>query len=188
MNEPQMPVARKEGLVIQEMPAEILVYDLETNKAHCLNETAAAVWKFCDGKNSVADISGLLTKTRGTPVQEDMIWLAVDQLSERNLLENYSAAANFSRQNRREVIKKIGLAAVIALPIVTSLAAPTAASAGSTCATTACTCTLAAVCTAVSCACQSGVGGASGNCPANCTGGCACTVAANAISCSSNCT
>ena len=46
----QRPVARQEGLVIQEMPDEVLVFDLKTNKAHCLNETAAFVWKACDGK------------------------------------------------------------------------------------------------------------------------------------------
>lgn len=42
-NSQQRPLARSEGLVIQEMPDEVLVYDLETNKAHCLNETAAFV-------------------------------------------------------------------------------------------------------------------------------------------------
>jgi len=56
-NSQQRPVARKEGLVIQEMPDEVLVFDTETNKAHCLNETAAFVWKSCNGTNSVADIT-----------------------------------------------------------------------------------------------------------------------------------
>ncbi len=53
MKHSQVPIARKEGLVIQEMPEEVLVYDLDTNKAHCLNQTAAFVWKSCDGKNSI---------------------------------------------------------------------------------------------------------------------------------------
>ena len=57
MNHSQVPVARKENLVIQEMPEEVLVYDMDTNKAHCLNRTAAFVWKSCDGKNSVAPIT-----------------------------------------------------------------------------------------------------------------------------------
>ncbi len=57
MNSSQVPVARKEGLVIQEMPDEVLVYDLDTNKAHCLNQTAAFVCKSCNGRNSVADIN-----------------------------------------------------------------------------------------------------------------------------------
>jgi len=126
MNNSQKPTARKDGLVIQEMPDEILVFDLETNKAHCLNETAAFVWKACDGKNSVADITKLFGNQSGTPVQEDLVWLAIDQLNENNLLEA-ELKADFNGQSRREVIKKIGLAAVIALPIDSSLVAPTAA-------------------------------------------------------------
>jgi hypothetical protein len=31
------PLARKEGLVIQELPDEVLVYDLDRDRAHCLN-------------------------------------------------------------------------------------------------------------------------------------------------------
>ncbi|HLM60634.1 MAG TPA: PqqD family protein [Pyrinomonadaceae bacterium] len=119
------PVARKEGLVIQEMPDEVLVFDLETNKAHCLNETAAFVWNACDGKKSVADITTLFGNRSGKPVDENLVWLAIDQLSESNLLEE-ELKANFNGQSRRDVIKKIGLAAVIALPIVSSLVAPTA--------------------------------------------------------------
>ena len=46
------PLARKEGLVIQELPVEVLVYDLDRDKAHCLNETAAMVWRKCNGCSS----------------------------------------------------------------------------------------------------------------------------------------
>lgn len=125
-NSQQRPVARKEGLVIQEMPDEVLVFDLETNKAHCLNETAAFVWKACDGVNSVADITRAFGSQSGTPVEESLVWLAIDQLNESNLLAE-QVKADFKGQSRREVIKKIGLAAVIALPIVSSLVAPSAA-------------------------------------------------------------
>lgn len=125
MNDSQLPIARNEGLVIQEMPDEILVYDLETNKAHCLNETAAFVWKACDGRNSIADITKLFGEQSKAIVQEDLIWLAIEQLSENNLLEK-ELKANFDGHSRRDIIKKIGLAAVIALPIVSSLVAPTA--------------------------------------------------------------
>ncbi len=126
MNNSQRPIARKDGLVIQEMPDEVLVFDMETNKAHCLNETAAFVWKACDGKNSVTEISKLFGNQSGKPIDENLVWLAIDQLNENNLLEE-KIQANFNGQSRREVIKKIGLAAVIALPIVSSLVAPTAA-------------------------------------------------------------
>lgn len=137
MNNSQTPIARKEGLVIQEMPDEALVYDMANNKAHCLNKTAAFVWKKCDGKNSVADIKNLLAAETNNPVQEDFIWLAIDQLNDKNLLEE-KMSAPFAGESRRNVIKKIGLAAVIALPVVTSLVAPAPAHAGSSCVGPAC--------------------------------------------------
>jgi len=130
MNNSPRPIARKVGLVIQEMPNEILVFDIETNKAHCLNETAAIVWRACDGKNSVKDITKLFGNQSGGPVQEDLIWLAIDQLNKNNLLAE-ELRADFNTQSRREAIKKIGMAAIVALPIITSLVAPPAAAANS---------------------------------------------------------
>lgn len=126
MNNSQNPIARKAKLVVQEMPDEVLVYDLETNKAHCLNQTAAFVWKQCDGENTVADIVKQFEKHSGNKVEEDFVWLAIDQLNEKNLL-NSELPKKFEGQSRRSVLKKIGLAAVIALPLVASLSAPTAA-------------------------------------------------------------
>ncbi len=172
MNNSQKPTARKDGLVIQEMPDEILVFDLETNKAHCLNETAAFVWKACDGKNSVADITKLFGNQSGTPVQEDLVWLAIDQLNENNLLEA-ELKADFNGQSRREVIKKIGLAAVIALPIISSLVAPTAALAVTCSGTQGSTCVLGGgtsiCCNGVCCqpASTAGCTGSGGSCPGN---------------------
>ena len=51
------PHARSEGLVITDLDDEILIYDKERDKAHCLNQTAALVWKYSDGKRSVAEIA-----------------------------------------------------------------------------------------------------------------------------------
>lgn len=132
MGNSQNPTARKNGLVVQEMPEEVLVYDLNTNKAHCLNQTAAFVWKSCNGKNSVADIKFLLEKKFGSPVSEDFIWLAIDQLNKDSLLQE-KVASRFEGVSRRDVIKKIGLASMVALPVVASLAVPNSALASSTC-------------------------------------------------------
>lgn len=129
----QNPIARHAGLVIQEMPDEVLVYDMDSNKAHCLNETAAFVWKSCDGKNSVTDIVREFEKNAGGRVSEDFVWLAIDQLNENGLLEA-SAEAHFAGQSRRDVLKKIGLASIIALPVIASLVAPKSAMAASSCA------------------------------------------------------
>ena len=120
------PSARQAELVIQELEDEVLIYDTKANKAHCLNRTASAIWKYCDGKNTVSDINRLMEIRTGVKIDENLIWLAIDQLNERELLEN-DLAAKFTGKNRREILKKIGLAAVISLPIVATLTAPTAA-------------------------------------------------------------
>ena len=132
MNNPQYPVARKTGLVVQEVPDEVLVYDLDTNKAHCLNKTAAAVWRFCDGKTSVPEIAQFLSSETGATVDDDLVWLAIDQLNESSLLEA-QVEPKFAGQSRREAIRKIGIASMIALPIVASLVAPKSAMASASC-------------------------------------------------------
>lgn len=142
MNNSQRPIARKSGLVVQEVPDEVLVYDLESNKAHCLNQSAAIIWKSCDGTNSVSEIAKLVENQAGGRVTEDFVWLAIDQLSETNLLEK-QIPSTFAGTSRREVIKRIGLASVIAIPVIASLVAPQSALAAASCA-----CTMPSNCTA----------------------------------------
>lgn len=133
MNNSQCPIARKSGLVVQDVPDEVLVYDLESNKAHCLNQSAAMIWRSCDGNNSVSEIAKLVEAQAGGKVTEDFVWLAIDQLSENNLLEK-EIASTFAGQSRREVIKKIGLASMVAIPVIASLVAPQSALAAQSCA------------------------------------------------------
>lgn len=123
MSNSQVPVARKQGLVVQEMPEEVLIYDLDANKAHCLNQTAAFVWKSCDGRNSVETIAELLEKEFSQKVNEDLVWLAIDQLSKERLLER-EVRTDLSGMTRREVIKRIGFTAAVALPVVAMLSFP----------------------------------------------------------------
>ncbi|CAN5352018.1 hypothetical protein BH20ACI2_BH20ACI2_20860 [soil metagenome] len=123
MNNPNNPMARQKGLVVQEMPDEVLVYDLDSNKAHCLNQSAALVWKSCDGNNSVIDIVREFETNGGGKASEDLVWLAIDQLNEKGLLEG-EMKPRFQGQSRRQVIKTIGLASMVALPVIASLVAP----------------------------------------------------------------
>ena len=132
MNNPNNPLARQKGLVVQEMPDEVLVYDLDSNKAHCLNQTSALVWKSCDGNNSVLDIVRQFESNSGGKVSEDLVWLAIDQLNENGLLEG-QMPARFQGQTRRQVIKTIGLASMVALPVVASLVTPQNAYGALTC-------------------------------------------------------
>ena len=135
MNNPQNPVARNTGLVIQEVPDEVLVYDMETNKAHCLNKTAALVWKSCDGTRNVSQIAEFVGAQAGERVADDLVWLAIDQLGANDLLEK-PVKADFKGISRRDVIKRIGLTSMVALPVIASLVAPPTALAVGSCACT----------------------------------------------------
>lgn len=126
------PIARRKDLVIQEMPDEVLVYDIVTSKAHCLNPSAAFIWKSCDGKSSILEIAEQFEKSGNGKVTEDFVWLAIDQLSENSLLEN-EVAPRFEGQSRRQVIKKIGLGTMAAVPVIASLIAPQNALATASC-------------------------------------------------------
>jgi len=141
-----IPEARRVGLVVQELSGEVLVYDRERNKAHCLNSTAARVWGYCDGKTSVAQIARAIEGEINAPVDEDVIWLGVEQLSKTHLLqEGAKIPEHKSGLSRREVMRRIGLAAAVALPVVTSIIAPSAAQAAN-CLPSGSACTASAQC------------------------------------------
>jgi len=126
-----LPVARKKSLIIKELPTETLVYDLETDKAHCLNETATRVWKNCDGRQTVAQLRELTEKETNSPVPEEMVWLALDQLEQFKLLETpVNQPPHLSSMSRRQMIRLVGTAA-IAVPVITSIVAPRPAQAQS---------------------------------------------------------
>lgn len=124
------PRARQDELVIQELADEVLVYDLERNKAHCLGHTAAMVWKHCDGQKTIAELAQVTGGELQTPVAEDVVWLALEQLGRARLLQERvarPAAASGSGLTRRQLMGRVG--AVAAAAVVTSIIAPTPAEA-----------------------------------------------------------
>jgi hypothetical protein len=136
------PKSRKENLVIQELEDEVLVYDLVKNKALCLNQTSALVWQASDGSRTIADITDFVGKQLKSQVSEDLVWLAIDQLSKDNLIENKEdfKENKFAGLSRREAVRKLGMASLVALPVIASLTAPVAAQTG-TCNNVSCNCT-----------------------------------------------
>jgi coenzyme PQQ synthesis protein D (PqqD) len=125
------PKARSRQLVTHQVSDETLVYDLNSNKAHCLNHTAAFVWSVCDGDNTVAAIAGLAQDKFGAPINEEFIELALDQLNESELLEDTFRVS--PKLPRRQWIKRVGLTSVVALPVIASLVAPQNALAAQSC-------------------------------------------------------
>ena len=121
------PKARKRRLIIQEMADETLVYDEDNHQAHCLNKAAAFVWKHCDGRTSVAQITRLMEKQVKASVTEQVVWHALGQLERSRLLEGpVTRPTQGALMSRRALVRQIGIAAAITVPLVTSIVAPTA--------------------------------------------------------------
>lgn len=129
------PSARRDHLVVQELKDEVVLYDLETDQASCLNETAALVWKYADGKTSVDSIAAQMAQDLETPVDAQVVWFALDQLGKKNLLQTPVAMPmEYTRMSRRDFVLKAGaLGAIVAMPVIISLAAPKPAMAATGC-------------------------------------------------------
>ena len=135
MANPVYPRARSRDLVVQEMTDETLIYDLIANEAHCLNKTAAFVWSRCSGIASVSDIAKSIEVRFGHPVDLDFVRLAISQLNDRRLLSE-GGLNGAALTSRREAIRKIGQASVIAIPMIASIVAPPNALGSISCACT----------------------------------------------------
>ena len=126
-NEQTLPQARTIDIVTRELSDEVLVYDMKHHKAHCLNQAAALIWKRCDGQQSVPELARRLQQETNTPVDEAIVWLAVEQLGKARLLEErVSPPTGTPRLSRRDAMRRLGLGAALAVPVVMSVLAPVA--------------------------------------------------------------
>ena len=136
-----LPHAREDDLVVRELEEETLVYDLERDRAHCLNRTAALVWRRCDGRTSLEEMAAILEKELNVPAPEEAVLLALQRLERAHLLrEGVRLLALERGYTRRQLLMKMGMvgAAAVLAPTVLSLVAPRAAHALSCTASNAC--------------------------------------------------
>src|SRR5262245_45398166 len=90
------------------------------------------VWHECDGTKSLPEISQALTKKSGTHVSDDIVSMALSQFKRDKLLaDNYDVVTSFDGLSRREVVRRVGFASIVALPVISVLVAPTALNAQS---------------------------------------------------------
>jgi hypothetical protein len=158
-----IPIAKKDELVIQELDSELLIYDLQTNKVFSLNETSALVWQLSNGERTISEIAQIVGQNLGIKVSEEFVWLALEQMKKQNLLENKSVIENhFQGESRREVIKRVGYASLVTLPMISILVAPLAiqAQSGNNCSATVrplgCTCSNSGNCLSFCCGLDGG--------------------------------
>jgi len=125
VNKKIRPIARTNNIVVQKLEDETLLYDLESDKAFCLNDTSAKIWHLCDGNKTAQEISDEMSVELRSLVSEEVVWLAIEQFQKDGLIDELNASF-FGGTSRREVIRKIGFTSLVALPIVSSLVAPKA--------------------------------------------------------------
>lgn len=82
-----LPKARSEGLRIEALDDELLIYEDARRRAHSLTASAAAVWKLCDGRTSLREVSLAVGRQFGLPASIDTVWRALRQLDQAGLLQ-----------------------------------------------------------------------------------------------------
>ena len=135
MSDDMTPRARQDGLVVQELGEEVVIYDQQRHRVHRLNRAAALIWRHCDGQATVSELAGILQGELSAPVTEnglaeDLIRLALDRLDKAHLLQDPPAWPEAAeRITRRQALRKAALVGglTLLLPVVQSIAAPTPA-------------------------------------------------------------
>jgi hypothetical protein len=128
---------RRKGFLVEEVGGDVLVYNLEAHRAHCLNDPAVRIWKLCNGRRTVKQIAAEFQSDLEPAARELVVRSAVGQFSRLGLVQAHSDAP--IDMSRRELARRIGIGAAIALPLISSILAPTPAMAGSLNDGTACT-------------------------------------------------
>jgi hypothetical protein len=122
------PLARRDDMVIRELPGELVVYDRREHRAHCLNATAAQVFRTADGSRGVGELAAGLDPAVAPELREALVREALEQLAAAGLL---TAAEEGEPGSRRELLRRLGGAAALLVPAVVSVLAPTPAEAAS---------------------------------------------------------
>ena len=81
------PIARKENLKVKQDTGELFIEDVLNAKFIHLNPTSAYVWEKCDGNHEPVEIAMEMGQELGITVSEKVVAMAIDKLSEIELVE-----------------------------------------------------------------------------------------------------
>jgi hypothetical protein len=107
-----------DDLIIEELRDEVLIYDRNSQRAHCLGDPAARVWRACDGQTTADELGVSLG------LDSDTVARALDELSGCDLLSNASQpnAGTTRRELTIRAVKYGGVAT--AAPLIYSIIGP----------------------------------------------------------------
>jgi hypothetical protein len=130
----ESPKGRTRGLLFREVDGELLVHDPEAGRTFCLDRPAATILKYCDG---VTPVPALLQRVRGDVGEsfpEESLWVGLEELKQRNLIEPQSLpATKYHGLTRRAMLRQLGVAAATAPLIIAVVANPASAQSGPQC-------------------------------------------------------
>jgi len=114
------PRARRENMVVEKLPEETLVCDVERNTAHSLRPLTALIWSRCDGATSLAELASAARRL-GFEADEELVSLALDDLGRAELVTGWDDR----RVSRRDLLRNVA-----ALVGIETIAAPDIGEAG----------------------------------------------------------
>ncbi len=118
-----LPLARSEDLLTEQIGAETIVYDSRSRDAHCLSPVAAVVFARSDGRTSPADLATIAGDELGERVDVGLVEQALAELEEHDLIVAPPQGDGISRRQFARRTAAAGGAA-FALPLVTSVVMP----------------------------------------------------------------
>jgi hypothetical protein len=122
-----LPESRKDGLLLQEVGDELVIYDQMSHHVHRLNQTAAFIWRHCDGHRDVPTLAALLRSWLGLPADANLVKLAIRRLGAAELLtQSLSKCMEVNQITRRQVLRQLSIAGPLTflLPVVATILAP----------------------------------------------------------------
>lgn len=121
------PKARA-GLLRHELEGETVVYDPTGDRVHLLDPTTSSVFGLLDGERSPA----IIAKQLGHPADSELVTLALDGIARADLLDpSAGRVAPLAEVSRRDLVKRLGVAAaMVMLPAVISARPAEAAQSG----------------------------------------------------------
>lgn len=73
------------------------------------------------------EIAQKLASELGKPVDEELVWFVVERLSKANLLnERVALPSGITLIRRRELVRRLGVGSLLAVPLVMTVSAPSA--------------------------------------------------------------
>jgi hypothetical protein len=124
-SEAPLPRALRDGVLTTDLGDELVVYDSKQHRGHCLNRSAAVVYRSLDGQASMGDVVARLREELDGPADEDTVWMALEGLDEAQLLDGPLDRPASRDVSRRSMLGRLGATAAL-VPAILSVTAPPA--------------------------------------------------------------